>query len=89
MWAFAGDCDNGGPCDKLWKLGDLRQATWTWTQILPASAEQPWPPARNMHAMVALGSQIYVHGGQDLNGLTLSDIWVFDVRDGCVHQTAR
>ena len=59
-------CNNAGRSDELWVFSTTSKE---WT-LLSTTTEGEGPRARNGHVMTAVGSDIYLHGGNTRDGET-------------------
>jgi hypothetical protein len=65
---FGGRSPGAGPVDATWFWNG-----GTWARLQPAVR----PPARSEHRMIAVGTQVLLHGGLGTAG-PLDDLWSFD-----------
>jgi hypothetical protein len=68
---FFGGTDGTNTFNDTWAI---RQDVVLATQMHPATS----PPARHDQAAVAFGNKMYIFGGEDGSGNSLSDVWAFD-----------
>ena len=68
---FFGGTDGTNTYNDTWAI---TQGTVLATQMHPATS----PPARHDQAAVAFNSKMYLFGGEDAAGNSLSDVWAFD-----------
>jgi hypothetical protein len=68
---FFGGTDGTTTFDDTW---GITQGAVIARQMNPASS----PPARHDQAAVAFGNKMYIFGGEDASGNSLSDVWAFD-----------
>ena len=72
-------------CHNCWEvLNDLwmlkyDDETLEWIRIHNNSLTRHYPSARMRHAMVVIGTWIYVFGGNDISGQVLNDLWKYDI----------
>ncbi len=68
---FFGGTDGTNTYDDTWAIS---QGTTLATRLQPATS----PPARHDQAAVAFNNKMYIFGGEDAAGNSLSDVWAFD-----------
>ena len=62
----------------LWML-HYEDETLQWKKIHNNSKTRNYPSARMRHAMVVIGTRIYVYGGYDASDQPLNDLWQYDI----------
>ena len=73
---FGGTTMIGAKTAEIFTL-DTSSLPPTWTDI--SQKVGPGPSARGGHSMVAQGRKAYVFGGEDEDGILLSDLWVLTI----------
>ena len=65
----------------LWTL-HYEHETLEWILIHSNTKTRNYPPARIRHAMVVIGTTIYVYGGYAASYQVLNDLWLYDILRG-------
>eukprot|EP00756_Hemistasia_phaeocysticola_P045134 Hpha_TRINITY_DN18900_c0_g1::TRINITY_DN18900_c0_g1_i1::g.17510::m.17510 len=73
----AAPASGGSLLGDLW-VCDLQRGCWS---LLDDGSCAPAPCPRRLHAMAASEHMIVLHGGADVDGRTLDDLWTWEVSD--------
>ena len=66
------------PLNDLWML-QSEDKSLEWIPIHNNSKTRNYPAARMRHAMVIIGTKIYLYGGYDTYNQVLNDLWQYDI----------
>lgn len=80
IWVFCGGDVANTPLKDVWRWQPSQDGQTSWEQVTPKTSQGEWQ-ARTSCAVVEHAGKLWLYGGQNSDGIWMSDLWSWDGKE--------